>query len=598
MSDEAARLAALAAGLCQDAGITIEVGPGGWAWDPVRRVIRVSEGALRARGPDYCAGVLTIEAGQYFLSRHHLFPLCVSDPPEFPSELAGRTLVDALEDARVNGWMAERYPGTVPWLFELARHVTLFDDRVPSFVRFCVECSSSMTRMPGPMPALPIDAIQALTRTREAREIYAALCPPTDFDDSEPSLFRRYRDEVRPALLTRRWVPPRWEQLVQLRAHEALKLARAEIFPAAAELLRNDLRSIERYLSGHPSHRAQARRVLEAGDVSGLVGDALEQEGSDRPASRWVEELAQEVFDAYLAAQRPRPLLQGDHASPGRLHPDEKLPPLPPLQVRPVARTDYDRAYGRVADQVERLTVHLGEILRPRRRLREQAGYPSGRHVHLKKLMAYEADPRRYGELWVRSTIPDRRNVAISLLVDLSGSMDGSKVESALLGTVLLAETLSRLSVLFAVNGFQDVLVPLSGFNSRLEDPARVAISEMPQEVAGSRTDGNNQPGYNDDGPCLREAAEELLDQQASDRMLVVVSDGLPEGRRSTANDLHRAVADLTAEDVPLDLLALGLGPHTEHVERFYPQSVANVPVERFSEEIGRLVEDILVGPS
>ncbi len=592
MSDDAARLSALAAGLCQDAGISIEIGPGGWAWDPVRRVIRVSQAALRARGADYCAGVLTIEAGHYFLSRHHLFPL-----GDFPSEMAGRGLMNALEDARVNGWMADRYPGTRPWLAEFARHITVFDGAVPSFVLFCLECASELTRHPGPMPPMPADTLEALAKTREAREAYSREQPPTNYDASLPSLFMRYRNEVRPALLNPRWVPPRWEQLVQLHALEALRLAQDEILPVAAELIQNDLRNIENYLGAHPSRRAQARRLLEEGKLDELMSKALSEGGPDRPASPWVQDLAHQVFEGYLSGRQPAPMMSGHAATPrGRIM-EEPLPPLPPLRVRPVARTDYDKAYGRVADQVEQLTEHLGEILRPRKRLRERAGYPSGRHVDLKKLMAFEADPRRYDELWVRSTIPDRRSVAISLLVDLSGSMDGQKVESALLGTVLMAETLSRLSVPFAINGFQDVLVPLCPFSSRLEDPVRAAISEMPQEVAGSRTGGNNQPGYNDDGPCVEEAAEELLDYPASDRMLVVVSDGLPEGRRSSAEDLRRAVAQLTETDVPLDLLALGLGPHTEHVERFYPDSVANVPIERFSDEIGRLVERILVGP-
>ncbi len=592
-SDDADRLAALAAGLCQDAGIAIEVAPGGWSFDPVRRVIRVSQGALRSRGPDYCAGVLTVEAGHYFLSRHHLFGL-----EGFPSEMAGRAVLDALEDARVAGWMADRYPGTRRWLAEKGRFVTVFEKEVPSFLRFCVEISSELTRPPGPMPPMPTDALEALAATREARELYAECVPPTDFDTSMPMLHVLYHQQVRPALLEPRWVPPRWEQLVQVCAHDALRVAMAEILPAAAALLDSDLQRIESWLSGHPSRRAAARRMLEKGDVGELMNQVFSSDEPPKAGSPAVQALARDALDAFMSARRPRPMLSGyDAVRPGGRIRDKPLPRLPPLRVQPVARTDYERAYDRVADQVEQLTQHLGEVLRPRKRLRERAGYPSGRHVDLKKLMAYEADPRRYGEIWVRSTIPDRRNVAISLLVDLSGSMDGEKVEAALLGTILMAETLSRLKVPFAINGFQDVLIPLCPFSSRLEDQVRVAISEMPQEVAGSRAGGNNQPGYNDDGPCVREAAEELLEHPASDRMLVVVSDGLPEGRRSTAEDLRRAVAELTSGEHPMDLLALGLGPRTEHVERFYPDSVANVPVERFSDEIGRLVERILLNP-
>ena len=123
--------------------------------------------------------------------------------------------------------------------------------------------------------------------------------------------------------------------------------------------------------------------------------------------------------------------------------------------------------------------------------------------------------------------------------------MRSPKTDAAVAGTVLLAETLHRLQVPFAVNGFQDVLVPLCDFHEGLNGRVRDAIGEMPQEVEGGRAGGNNSPSYNDDGPCVREAAEQLLNHPADDRMLIVVSDGLPEGRRSNDADLRAAIRDV-----------------------------------------------------
>ena len=82
----------------------------------------------------------------------------------------------------------------------------------------------------------------------------------------------------------------------------------------------------------------------------------------------------------------------------------------------------------------------------------------------------------------------------------------------------------------------------------------------------------------------------------AADRILIVVSDGMPEGRRSTKADLHNAVAELQREGRGLRLIALGLGPNTGHVTTFYPESVADVPIPRFAETIGALVERVLLG--
>jgi Cobalamin biosynthesis protein CobT VWA domain len=316
----------------------------------------------------------------------------------------------------------------------------------------------------------------------------------------------------------------------------------------------------------------------------------------DRLIPPWADQLAEQLLDGVIDRRVPAPLVA--RAGPRRkARPrDGRVPELPPLPAIWRPATDYDRAFAEVGDQVEALVHHLEEILRPRKRLRERSGHPTGRRVDLRRLMVFEADPRTYDELWIRASIPDRREAAISVLVDLSGSMRGPKSRAALLGSVLVAETLARLQVPFRVDGFQDVLIPLHDFHEPLSGVSRQRLAEMVQEVEGCRHGGNNQPRYNDDGPCLLEHAEKLLEYPTQDRILIVVSDGLPEGRRSTASDLHAAVTKLSDPEVGLRLVALGLGPDTEHVKSFYPEAVANVPLPRFAETIGRLVESVLLG--
>jgi cobalamin biosynthesis protein CobT len=198
--------------------------------------------------------------------------------------------------------------------------------------------------------------------------------------------------------------------------------------------------------------------------------------------------------------------------------------------------------------------------------------------------------------LWARSTIPRRRDTAFLLLVDLSGSMRGDKTEAALAGTWLLARSLSRLEVPFAIFGFQDVLIPLCPFGPSTDADLRAALAGLWEEVNSARVEGNNHPEYNDDGPCLLEAAEELLEQPAREHVLIVVSDGLPEGRRSRPDDLHRAVAELTGRR-GLRLVGIGLGPNTEHVRNFYPEAITSVQPGRLAGEIGALLRRVLREP-
>ncbi len=104
------QLAALAAGLCHDAGIRLQVRGDRWYYDPWRRILNVSESSLQGLGEDWCAGRLVNEVGHYWLTRHDLFHI------DFPSIQVARSVLDGLEDARVDGWMMKRYPGARAWL--------------------------------------------------------------------------------------------------------------------------------------------------------------------------------------------------------------------------------------------------------------------------------------------------------------------------------------------------------------------------------------------------------------------------------------------------------------------------------------------------
>jgi cobalamin biosynthesis protein CobT len=266
--------------------------------------------------------------------------------------------------------------------------------------------------------------------------------------------------------------------------------------------------------------------------------------------------------------------------------------PAPRLRFPPPIST-YDRALARVAGQLHHLTTVLEDLLRPRRRLHETAGYRSGNRLDLRRVMAFEADPRLWDKLWRRKSIPDRHQTVVSLLVDLSGSMHGPKTDAAQAGTVLMAEALHRLQIPFALNGFQDRLIRFADFHDGLTERVRTALGEMPLEVAGRRPGGNNTPGFNDDGPCLREAAEQLLSYAADDRILIVVSDGMPAGRRSTEQDL-RNVVRLLVREPRLRLIGVGLGPDTDHVRDFYPHSRASVPLDRFAATLAELLRAVL----
>jgi nitric oxide reductase activation protein len=266
-------------------------------------------------------------------------------------------------------------------------------------------------------------------------------------------------------------------------------------------------------------------------------------------------------------------------------------PPLAPRSER--QEEPYEEAWRRVASQVEELGATLERVLRPRQRLGWRNGFATGQRVDLRSAMRAEADPRYLTRVWSRKTVPSRPRSAWSLLVDLSGSMrhDG-RIKATLSAVALFAETLVRLRIPFRIDGFQDELIPFVDFDQPFDASSRRRLGEMTLEVQGRRPGGHNTPAFNDDGPCLLAAAGHLLARPEQDRLLMVLCDGHPEGRRSGMKDLEQAIQKLQPR---LTLVGLGLGPDTSHVTQLYPVARANLAVEHLATEVGALLQDQLL---
>ena len=634
IGEQLERLEALATGMCQDADVRVEVTKTPtWAWDPIRRVIIVSGPDLDEKGAEFCAGVLSHEIGHYYISRYLWFSV------PFPSPPILRFLLNAIEDPRVNTWIKRRYPGCAPWMGRVAD----IDMRIrvmtpkPKIVDFGFEAAREEWLAWEPIPAelLPPEVKAALDETRAARREFAETLPPASLDPDYfgVDLARRYRDEVWPKLSVRahRVLPSRREQGIRFSVMQSLRIAEEKILPVALRLLEDDIEKIAEYLRDNTDAQKEADDALHSDDaekVREIARDAAEHKGEAGAPDPRIElramslSLLEALLEDMNRTERNSPLAEGagecedmprfrplprESKRKGRL----KIPRRPwrgkPMghrlgadrdrvpegvitdPVDPVLR-GYQTILAKVAKQVQQLAKVIEDELRPARRLGERKGYASGYKLDLRRLMRYHADFKDYDKLWLRKTVPDRWSVVFSLLVDLSGSMQGEKAEAAVAGAVLLAETLHRINVPFLINGFQDVLVPFCQIGEGLTARVRHALSEMPQEVAGCRQKGNNKPAYNDDGPCLIEAAEEVMALGYDERLLVVISDGIPEGCRSSPDDLRRAVADLRGLEPGLKLVAIGLGQGTEHVNTYYPEAIANVPVDRLAVEIGELL--------
>ncbi len=571
----------LVAGLGQDAGLRVEVHiREEWSFNPVGRVVHVPASGLAELGIKACAGILAHEIGHYYLSRYHLF----RQMEDF-ADKAVRLLINAVEDSRTDHWMGLRYPGVVAWRAEAIR-ANLPEAPPPcTFLLFCAIASvhpffgDTCPWMDS--PGAP-DVNEALLATREARERYRACIPEAGvrLDGNELGLLAAYEREAVPLLRAagaKDARSPR-EMKVLLEAARAFVIFRDQLLPAVEPLLAADARQLARLLAedGH----ASTTKVR----VTSVTTPLIPFSEPTRPRS-----------DAAFQEQLQLHLEMMERAIEERTH-AELLKSLDPFEeveevMRPVS---YERVAEKMKPQTRVLAESLLRSLPPSRRQRYAGGRRSGHRADLRRLMASQADTRQIDRVWMQRTRAQRSDAAVLLLVDLSGSMRGSKIEAAVDCVVMIAEALERAVLRWAIAGFQDELFWVRRFGEPFGSGVKRRVEAMVKEVFDCNPHGHNHAGWNDDGPCLLAAASALEKERADWRILIVISDGEPAGRHSKPRDLREAVRAIQNSQTIDVLVGIGAGPETEHVNDFYPWSVADVPVDELAHQVAWVVDRAL----
>ncbi|MBF0275830.1 MAG: VWA domain-containing protein [Nitrospinae bacterium] len=261
----------------------------------------------------------------------------------------------------------------------------------------------------------------------------------------------------------------------------------------------------------------------------------------------------------------------------------------------------YDKIYEAIFKYEEELYRRLEEIFNPNLK-KDVRLKSSGSRINLPAVYRRASQigggaPVVDNKVFETVHFPDKKDYAITLLVDLSGSMRDEKIRETFKGVVLLTEVLNRLGVKIEVLGFQDDVIEFKVFDEDLDNKIRKRMSGMIDEVEGNNPNGHNQYSYNDDGPCLKEAAERIDERKEREKFVFVLSDGLPEGRKSDESDLENAISNIK-EQGSIKLLGLGLGGGTEHVKRFYGQTaLPNIQVQELPLVLSELLMDIVQNP-
>ena len=170
-------------------------------------------------------------------------------------------------------------------------------------------------------------------------------------------------------------------------------------------------------------------------------------------------------------------------------------------------------------------------------------------------------------------------DAAVTVLIDMSGSMSGHKLLYATQSALLLNEVFSVLSVPVEILGFTDASItgssPPIGYVFKSYSDLKLSEDKLLTNIAAASTYMKGNP----DGDCILWAYDRLIRRKEKKRLLLVMSDGQPACSGSN-EDLAEFTADVIKEIEKAKKVEIyGLGLCDESVKDYYKyHSTVNNP--------------------
>lgn len=566
-----------------DVAIGLNEPGGGWYWDSEENVIMMDPQDLLEMPMDYLRFTISHEAGHRRITR-------VSDAQMRDRQKAGFSfLMNMVEASRVNNFVVEAYPRFYEQL-KLAYQIDL--EQIENF-------KGKTKEILGHTPYFIQASLEYMRLWYE--EVKGKRNPPVD--DNLPK-------EVQEVVIKRREsVRDSWlrypskeevdsgEEIIKQYAELSYMINREEVWPVFKELVDFDMQNqeIQQLLQNKEIQK-------ELGEVVGDL-DLLSEEWREKLmeyiqslSKKDQEELKREAKEALAEIEEQTGEWLRESIYNNIAESVEAFELSKGLGEETLDSDEgiYERERRNVLPLIDKLETDLRDVFVKRRKQGWLSGFKRGKRIDIQKRMLEEARsiPVVDSKSWQRRELPQEMGYAISLLVDLSGSMErDKKIEETFKAVIVLAEVLNRLSIRTEILGFNEDLYVYQRFGQHMNDDIRKQMGKMLTEVLSTKA------MHNDDGWAVQEASERLAKQNAEKKFLFVLSDGIPNESRKhprSQYDLSEIVREII-KNTDQKVIGLGVGEGTEDMKKYYPNHQVDIKVEQLAEKLANTIREVLV---
>lgn len=234
--------------------------------------------------------------------------------------------------------------------------------------------------------------------------------------------------------------------------------------------------------------------------------------------------------------------------------------------------SSYQSSYNSITVAMRQLQMILEKVLMSRKRNSKLSNMERGRFDVRK---SYRLTKSISKNVFYKKHIGEDLNTAVSLLIDQSGSMNGSKITNARALAIAFSECLSKIQIPFEVSGFTTAnwgAGRVEGFDFSRTITLKIDIfknfNDKYQAVKG-KLGMIKSYKHNVDGEAIKLGVARLMERKEARKVMFVLSDGMPEADMN--NDmLNKNLMDEIANARKMGVEVYAIGIQTDSPLRFY----------------------------
>lgn len=231
--------------------------------------------------------------------------------------------------------------------------------------------------------------------------------------------------------------------------------------------------------------------------------------------------------------------------------------------------------YKKYAEQVNKVQRRLNSALIP---ILQNQGARTERRLFLGKRIDMRSISNPQGAIYRKDYPGKKVDMALAILIDMSGSMCNARMEQSKLAALCLYDFCRKAGIAVSVYGHHT-----DGYRHKcLEDETvflHCCAEFEPDENDRYRMAALRPAGANRDGVALRFMGKKLMNRPEKQKLLVVISDGLPNSNRYNGKmaqeDLTSVKKELIRNGVVF--LAAAIGADKERIREIYQEAFLDI---------------------